>query len=301
MADAIGWFFGQVWLGLVNTAWAVTHPSAWLDWSSPEAIVRVVYYGASVEFFFAVFNTLLVLTLIGLWRPGFMWGGVRVLEGIGNTIGRVAAWAALIMVLQQIVIVFVQRIFAVSQISLGLGTVVTFDVSWWAEGLKLYNAMLVVLCVSYTFIQGGHVRVDILYAGMSFRRKRYTEIFGAVVFMMPMVVLIWHYAWFFMWRHLIVPAPSATDTFERLEMRAQVLRWNVETTGFAPQGFSAYFLFKILLVAFAALVFLQAVAVIWRAIAELRDGPESADRHLDRDVTGHVAEDLEHKIHSGAT
>jgi TRAP-type mannitol/chloroaromatic compound transport system permease small subunit len=301
MLDAIGWFLRQVWLGFINTAWAVAHPSAWLDWSRPEAIVRVVYYGASVEFFFAVFNTLLVLTLIGLWRPGFMWGGVRVLEGIGNTIGRVAAWAALIMVLQQIVIVFVQRIFAVSQISLGLGTVVTFDVSWWAEGLKLYNAMLVVLCVSYTFIQGGHVRVDILYAGMSFRRKRYTEIFGAVVFMMPMVVLIWHYAWFFMWRHLIVPAPSATDTFERLEMRAQVLRWNVETTGFAPQGFSAYFLFKILLVAFAALVFLQAVAVIWRAIAELRDGPESADRHLDRDVTGHVAEDLEHKIHSGAT
>lgn len=301
MLDAIGWFANQIWLGVYNTAWAITHPSAWMDWSDPTAIVRVVYYGASVEFFFAVFNTVVVLTIIGLWRPGFMWGGVRVLEGIGNTVGRIAAWAGLIMVLQQIVIVFVQRIFAVSQISIGLGTVVTFDVSWWAEGLKLYNAMLVALCVSYTFIQGGHVRVDILYANLSFRRKRYIDIFGALAFMMPMVLLIWHYAWFFMWRHLIVPAPSASDSFERLEMRARVLRWNVETTGFAPQGFSAYFLFKILLVAFAALVFLQAVAVIWRAISELRAGPESADRYLDRDRIGDPAEERQHEIHSGAS
>jgi TRAP-type mannitol/chloroaromatic compound transport system permease small subunit len=301
MLDAIGWFFTQMWVALQSTLWAITHPSAWLDWSEPTAIIRVVYYGASVEFFFAVFNTVLLLTVIGLWRPGFMWGGVRTLEWIGNTVGRVAAWAGLIMVLQQIVIVFVQRIFAVSQISIGLGSVVTFDVSWWGEGLKLYNAMLVALCVSYTFIQGGHVRVDIFYASLSFRWKRIVDMIGAVIFMMPMMLLIWHYAWFFMWRHLILPAPSASDSFERLEMRARVLRWNVETTGFAPQGFSAYFLFKILLVMFAALVFLQAVAVIWRAISELRAGPESADRYLDRDTTGDTAEDLEHQIHSGAT
>jgi len=301
MVDALIWFARNVAMGFYNFAAAVLNPGAWLDWSDPVALVRVVYYGASVEFFFVVFNTVVVLTLIGLWRPAFLWGGVRFLEGFGNTVGRVAAWAALIMVLQQVVVVFVQRIFAVSEISIGIGTAVTFDVSWWSEGLKLYNAMLVALCVSYTYVQGGHVRVDIVYANMSWRVRRWIDMIGALVFMVPMTVLIWLYGWFFMWRHLIVPAPSVSDTLERLEMRARVLRWNVETTGFAPQGFSAYFLFKVLLVLFAALVFIQAVAVVWRAIAELREGEEATDRYLDRDNTGDAAEDLEHKIHSGAT
>jgi TRAP-type mannitol/chloroaromatic compound transport system permease small subunit len=300
MLDAIVWFFQQVLLGFYNFLYALTHPASWLNWSDPEAIVRVVYYGASVEFFFVVFNTVVVLTLIGLWKPGLMWGGVRTLEGVANTVGRVAAWAGLLMVLQQIVIVFVQRIFAVSQISLGLGTAVAFDISWWSEALKFYNAMLVALCVSYTYVQGGHVRVDILYANISWRARKMIDLFGAVFFMMPMSLLIWHYGWFFLWRHLIVPAPSASDQLDRLLMRAQILRWNVETTGFSPQGFSAYFLFKVLLVLFAALVFLQAVAVIWRAIAELREGPESDNKYLDRDTLGDPAEEKQHEIHSGA-
>jgi TRAP-type mannitol/chloroaromatic compound transport system permease small subunit len=301
MLDALVWFAQNVAMGFYNTVWAITHPGAWLNWADPNALVRVIYYGASVEFFFFVLNTVVVITLIGLWKTPVLWGGVRTLESIGNTVGRIAAWAGLIMVLQQIVVVFVQRIFAVSQISIGFWTAITFDVSWWSEGLKLYNAMLVALCVSYTFVQGGHVRVDVLYANLSWRAKRWVDMIGALIFMVPVTVLIWLYAWFFMWRHLVVPAPSAGDTFERLEMRARILRWNVETTGFAPQGFSAYFLFKVLLVLFAALVFLQAVAVIWRAIAELREGEESIDKYLDRDKIGDEAEELEHKIHSGAT
>ena len=301
MIDAIVWFFQQVGLAFWNFFYAITHPGEWLNWSNPEALARVIYYGASVEFFFVLFNTIVVLTLVGLWRPGFMWGGVRVLEGTANIVGRTAAWAGLLMVLQQIVVVFVQRIFAVSTISIGLGTSVTFDVSWWAESLKFYNAMIVALCVSYTFVQGGHVRVDIIYANVSHRAKKIVEIMGALFFMIPMTILIWLYGWFFMWRHLVVPAPSASDTIDRLLMRARVLRWNVETTGFSPQGFSAYFLFKVLLVLFAALVFLQAVAVIWRAIAEMREGEDSDGKYRDRDVIGDTAEELEHEIHSGAT
>ena len=300
MLDAFVWFFQQVMLGFYNFFYAILNPGDWLNWSDPEAIVRVVYYGGSVEFFFVVFNTVVLLTLIGIWRPGFMWGGVRTLEGVANWVGRVAAWAGLLMVLQQIVIVFVQRIFAVSQITFAFGTSVTFDVSWWSEGLKLYNAMLVVLCVSYTYVQGGHVRVDILYANVSYRTRKIIDLVGGLIFMIPMSLLIWHYAWYFLWRHLVVPAPSAGDTLDRLLQRAQILRWNVETTGFAPQGFSAYFLFKVLLVLFAALVFMQAIAVIWRAILEMREGEESENKHLDRDRIGDPAEEQQHKIHSGA-
>ncbi|SEM77445.1 hypothetical protein SAMN04488012_101556 [Palleronia salina] len=284
MLDALVWFVSNVGLGFYNFLYAITHPASWLGWADREALVRFIYYGASVEFFFVVFDIVLVLTAIGIWRQRLLWAGVVTLEAISNGLGRVVAWAGLIMVLQQIVIVFVQRIFATSSITLGFGTSVTFDISWWAEGLKFYNALIVALCVSYTFVQRGHVRVDIIYAAISYRAKRIIDIIGAIIFMVPIVVLIWLYSWFFMWRHLIVPAPSASDTLDRLIQRSQILRWNVETTGFAPQGFSAYFLFKILLVLFAALVFLQAVTVIWRAIAELREGPEGENKYLDLDV-----------------
>jgi hypothetical protein len=40
------------------------------------------------------------------------------------------------------------------------------------RGLKFWNAMVVCLCVSYTFVQGGHVRVDLVYSAVKHRTKR---------------------------------------------------------------------------------------------------------------------------------
>ena len=103
-----------------------------------------------------------------------------------NGLGRVAAWAGLLMVLQQTMIVFLQRIFRVSDISVGpFGTAFTRDLSWYSEELKLYNAMIVCLCVAWTFIQGGHVRVDLVYSAVSHRTKRAIDMAGCVLFMVP--------------------------------------------------------------------------------------------------------------------
>jgi TRAP-type mannitol/chloroaromatic compound transport system permease small subunit len=50
-------------------------------------------------------------------------GCVRGLETMANVIGRTAAWAGLMMVLIQVMIVFLQRIFRVAAIELGpMGT-----------------------------------------------------------------------------------------------------------------------------------------------------------------------------------
>lgn len=297
LLDAGVWLVTQIAMAFYNLGYAVTHPQLWLDWSNPEAVMRVVFYGGSVEFFFVVFTTVLVLTGVGLWRNSVLWGGVIALEGFANALGRLAAWVGLIMVLQQIVIVFVQRIFAASEISLGFGQAFTFDVSWWSEELKLYNAMIVALCVSYTFVQHGHVRVDVFYASARFRTRKIVDMVGALIFMMPVAIITWMYGWYFLWRHLITPKPSASEGLDRLLMKARAFRWNVETIGFSPNGFNAYFLFKILLVAFAGLVFLQAVAVLWRSYLELREGEESEGKHLDRDTLGgSTTESAEHVL-----
>ncbi len=301
MVDLLLWVMQNVALAPYHLFVAITNPQLWLAWGDREALARFMYYGASVELFFVFLTTFLVMTAVGLWRPGFMWGGVRVLERVANTVGRVAAWAGLVMVLQQIVIVFMQRVFAASEISLGFGAAFSFDVSWWAESLKLHNAIIICLCVAYTFVQGGHVRVDLVYSAVSHRAKRIMDMIGCVIFMVPMGVLIWLYGWFFMWRSLVVPNPAASSTLDRMLMQARALRWNVETIGFSPNGFNAYFLFKVLIVVFALMVLMQAVSFFWRSLLELREGEESAGRYLDRDVLGDEAETIAHDIHSGAT
>jgi len=167
--------------------------------------------------------------------------------------------------------------------------------------LKLYNAIIVTLCVTYTFVQGGHVRVDLVYSAVKFRTKKVLDMLGAMFFMLPVVTLTYMYAWYFMWRHLVVPNPSASGTLDRMLMQARALRWNVETIGFSPNGFNAYFLFKVLIVAYCVLVFLQAWSMFWRSYLEWKEGEASENKYLDRDFLGDETEEIEHAIHSGTT
>ena len=233
------WVFQNILAAFINFGTAVSNPDLWLDWSNKQAVMRFVYYGGSVEFFFVIFTFFLIITLIGFMSRRFLWRAVRLLEGFANVTGRTMAWAGLLMVFQQVVIVFMQRIFTRPDIVFGFGVPLQYDISWYAEELKLYNAMVVALCATYTFVQGGHVRVDLIYSSVRFRTKKVIDMFGSLFFMIPSAVLVWMYGWFFMWRHLIVPKPSASDTVDRLLLKARAMRWNVETIGFSPNGFTA--------------------------------------------------------------
>lgn len=294
MLDGILWVVTGIGLSFGNLFHALAHPGDWLGWAfeggglaTPEAkaaLMRLIYYGASSELFFVILTAFLILTAVGIWRRAVMWGCVRALEGLANGIGRTAAWAGLIMVLQQIIIVFLQRIFRVSAIDLApFGFGFSRDLSWWSEELKIYNAMIVALCVTYTFVQGGHVRVDLIYAHVSFRKKRLIDMAGSLFFMMPVAVMTWIYGWFFFWRVMVVPNPSAGDGLDKLLTKSRALRWNIETIGFSPNGFNAYFLFKVLMLSFVALVFLQAVAFFYRSLLEFVEGPGSEGKYLDHD------------------
>ena len=285
------WVFSNFLSAFPNVFAALTQPNLWLDWVSWEkttedkqSLMRFIYYGASIELFFALSIILIFYTVIAVFYRPLMWKTVTSLETLANTTGRFFSWAGLTMVLIQIVIIFIQRIFAVSEITIGFGLAFSFDVSWWSESLKLYNAMIVALCVTYTFVQGGHVRVDLVYSVVSYRTKRVIDMFGSIFFMLPAAILLWMYSWFFMWRHLIVPKPSASDTVEKLVMKARALRWNVETIGFSPNGFNAYFLFKMLILAYTGLIMIHAISFFYRSFLEWSEGEESEGKHLDLDI-----------------
>ncbi|MCH2076522.1 MAG: C4-dicarboxylate ABC transporter permease [Rhodobacteraceae bacterium] len=296
--EALSWFITNLGMGFYNLLYAITHPMTWLNWGDPKAVMRFIYYGGSQEFFFAVLAVFLIVTAIGLWKNSFMWAFVRGAEGIANTVGRFAAWAGLLMVLQQVVIVVIQRIFLEAQITFGAGVAFSKDISWYAEELKLFNAIIVCLCCTYTFVQGGHVRVDLVYSAVSYRTKRIIDMFGSLFLMIPFAVLAWMYSWYFMWRHLVTPKVSASDTLQRLvDAKSRAFKWNVETIGFSPNGFNAYFLFKVLLVVLIGMIFLQAVAFFYRSYLEFKEGEESEGKYLDKDKLGDEEAELAAEIH----
>ena len=295
MIDALSWFLTNLALGFYNIGAFLVNADDWLAWTGgletdeqKQSLMRLVFYGASSELFFVLLAIFLAVTVAGYFLRDGLWNIVRFNEGVLNWIGRIAAWAGLLMVLQQVMIVFLQRIFRAADISIGpFGATFTRDISWYSEELKLYNAIVVCLCVSWTFIQGGHVRVDLFYAAVSHRTKRVIDMIGCLLFMVPSLALIWLYSWFFFWRSMITPSVSASDGYERLvDGKFRAVRWNIETTSFSPNGFDAYFLFKVLILAFAATAFLQALTFFWRSWLEYREGEMSADRYLDRDVLG---------------
>lgn len=299
MADALSWVGAQMLAGFVNLYTALSNPMAWLNWvNDPESLIRFIYYGASKEFLFIVLDLFIVLTVIGLIHRPIMWRYVGIIEGFSNGVGRFFAWAGLIMVLQQVMIVFLQRVFRVSEISIGpFGIVFTKDLSWFGEELKLYNAMIVALVAAYTFVQGGHVRVDLFYARMSFRFKRIVDMFGSLFFILPSMFLIWMFGWFFLWRNLVTPKFSASDSLEAMMRKAPFLKENIELIGFSPNGFNAYFLFKVLLVSFAFMMIAQGIGFFYRSLLEFIEGKDSEGKNLDLDPINDETAEIAAAIH----
>lgn len=299
MAEWLSWVASQLLAGFVNLYEALSHPMAWLDWANDsESLIRFIYYGASKEFLFIVIDIFLVFLVIGLIYRPFLWGMVRVIEGFSNSVGRFFAWAGLIMVIQQIMIVFLQRIFRVSEISVGpFGTVFTKDLSWFSEELKLYNALIVALVAAYTFVQGGHVRVDLVYARVGFRMKKIIDMFGSLLFIMPSMFLIWMFGWFFMWRSFVTPKFPASADLDSMMRKASFLKMKIETIGFSPNGFNGYFIFKVLLVAFALMIIVQGVGFFFRSLAEFIEGKKSENKHLDLDKLNDETAEIAAAIH----
>lgn len=282
---AIAWVFEHVWSALSGLVYVILNPLTVFNFADGEAVMRFVYYGASAELFFLFIMTFIGLFIAGIFNRSFLWRVVGGLEGFSNTIGRIAAWAGLLMVLQQIMVIFLQAIFRVSDIGLGpAGLGFERPLGWWGDGLKFHNALVVTLCCAYTFVQGGHVRVDLFYANMRHGTKRAFDMFGALVFMLPALFIMWHYSWFFMWRHLINPKVNATDTLEAMIRKTRAFRWQPETIGFSPNGFDLYFMFKVLIVFFCAMMLIQAMTFFYRSYLEFVGGPEDAGRGIDRDV-----------------
>lgn len=151
-------------------------------------------------------------------------------------IGRTAAWAAVFIVVVQFTVVVLRYAF-------GIGSI------WLSESIMYGHATLFMLAAAWTLHEGGHVRVDIFYADASVRSKAMIDLVGALVLLLPFMLVLLAYALPYVGRSWAI--------FERSR----------ETS-----GIPAVFVLKTLIPAFAIMFALQGVSQAIRAAKVLSGG-----------------------------
>jgi len=155
------------------------------------------------------------------------------IDRLNTAIGRGVAWLVLAVVLLQFALVIARYLF-------GLGSV------WLTESVIYAHATVFLLAAAWTLSAGGHVRVDIFYAEASARTKALIELVGALLLLLPfMLVLIW------------LSAPYAARSWSVLEHSQEA------------SGLPIVFALKTLIPLFALLMALQGIAQAIRAAAAL--------------------------------
>ncbi|MGH6789472.1 MAG: TRAP transporter small permease subunit [Pseudolabrys sp.] len=159
------------------------------------------------------------------------------IDRLTTAVGRAAAWLILFVVVVQFALVVARYAFDVGSIR-------------WTESVIYADATLFMLAAAWTLQAGGHVRVDVFYAEASPRTKARIDLAGALLLLLPFaLVLLW------------LSVPFAQRSWAILE-RSQ------ETS-----GLPLVFLLKTLIPLFAAMLALQGISQIIRAVNALRTPP----------------------------
>jgi len=158
---------------------------------------------------------------------------VNRIDRLNKAIGRAVAWLVLAVVLLQFALVIARYLF-------GLGSVRL------TESIIYAHATVFMLAAAWTLSAGGHVRVDIFYAEASPRTKALVELVGALLLLLPfMLVLIW----------LSVPYVARS--------------WAILEHSQEASGLPIVFALKTLIPLFALLMASQGVAQAIRAVMSL--------------------------------
>jgi TRAP-type mannitol/chloroaromatic compound transport system permease small subunit len=156
------------------------------------------------------------------------------IDRVTTAVGRTVMWCVLAMVVIQVAVVLMRHV-------LGLGSI------WLSEAVVYAHATLLMGAAAWTLQRGGHVRVDIFYAGASPRRRAIVDLVGALGLLLPFCAVL---AWF--------AAPYVGRSWAILERSREA------------SGLPLVFVLKTLILVFAALLGLQGVAQAVRAWVALK-------------------------------
>lgn len=102
---------------------------------------------------------------------------IRFLEFVTERVGRLVSWLVLFMVLVTFVVVVLRYVFNVGWIAL-------------QESVIYAHAVVFMLGAAFSLKHQQHVRVDVFYHRMSLKSRAWVDIFGTVVFLIPVSAFI---------------------------------------------------------------------------------------------------------------
>ena len=106
----------------------------------------------------------------------------RLVDALNERIGRAAIWLVLIVVL-------ISAGNAVSRFTVNLSSNGMLEVQWY-----LFSAIFM-LCSGYVLKLNEHIRIDVIAGRLSPRAQNWIDVFGFIVFMLPMVVIVAYFSW----------------------------------------------------------------------------------------------------------
>jgi TRAP-type mannitol/chloroaromatic compound transport system permease small subunit len=155
---------------------------------------------------------------------------ISVLDGLSQRLSHIIGWLPLLMALLTVLVVVLRYGFGVGAIAA-------------QESVIYLHGTLFMLGASCTLHMGGHVRVDVFYQRFTPRIKAWIDALGHVMFTLPLCALI-----------------GFTSQDYVIES------WVARETSPEPGGIPAVFLLKTLLPIMAALLALQALSEIIKAL-----------------------------------
>jgi TRAP-type mannitol/chloroaromatic compound transport system permease small subunit len=158
------------------------------------------------------------------------------LDRISNVSGRITSWLTLVMVIVTVVIVVMRYLFDAGAV-------------WLQESVVWMHAVVFMVGAAYTLQQDEHVRVDIFYRDMSERRRAWVDLFGTLLFLLPLCALLGYKSWGFV-----------------------AVSWQLGESSREPGGMPYPFvpLLKSVLLVMPLLLAVQGAAMLFRALQVIR-------------------------------
>lgn len=161
---------------------------------------------------------------------GWMRGLLASLDALTEGMARLLTWLPLLMALLMASVVLVRH-------ALGQGSIALQEAVMYTHGI------LLMLGISYTLKQDAHVRVDLLYSRFNAKQKRWVNLGGHLLLLLPLCITI-----------LVMSLPYVSASWRVLEGSPEV------------GGIPGIYLLKTLIPITAVLVALQALAEILRLL-----------------------------------
>lgn len=106
----------------------------------------------------------------------------RAIDSVNEHVGRLVYWAILVMVL-------VSAANATSRYALNMASNAWLELQWYLF------ALVFLLCSGYTLLHNEHIRIDVISSRLSRRAQVWIDVFGLLVFLLPMSVFIMWLSW----------------------------------------------------------------------------------------------------------